>query len=38
MEKKIEKKHFIFKKIAFESGAANSYNQKQDTCHLQSMC
>ena len=38
MEQKIEKKIFIFKKIAFELGAANSYNQKQDTCHPQSMC
>ena len=31
-------KVFVFKVIAFESGAANSHNPEQDTSHRQSMC
>ena len=38
MEPKIQKKFLDFKIIAFESGAANSHNPEQDTCHPQSMC
>ena len=37
MEQKIQKKFFVFNIIAFGSGAANSYNQEEDTCHRQSM-
>ena len=34
MERKIERMIFVFRRIAYESGDANS----QDTCHRQSMC
>ena len=37
-EPKFEKKCFIFKITAFESGARNSQNLEQDTFHRQSMC
>ena len=35
MEQEIEKKIFVFKGVAFESGAANSHNQEQDTSYRQ---
>ena len=38
VQKKIQKKVFVFKTIAFESGAANSYNQEQDIYHWHSVC
>ena len=38
MEQNIQKKFSVFKIIAFQSGAANSHNPEQDTCHQQSMC
>ena len=37
MEQKIQKKFFVFKKIAFEQGTANCHNPEQDTCHPKSM-
>ena len=36
MEQKIEEEIFVLKIIAFESGAANSYNPERDTCHRKS--
>ena len=36
--KKNQKKFFVFKLIAFESGSTNSLNLEKDTCHWQSMC
>ena len=38
MEQKIHKNFFVFQRIAFELGVANSRNIEQDTCHRQSMC
>ena len=38
MEQKIEKEFFVFQKIAFELGVANSWNIEQETWHRQSMC
>ena len=38
MEETIAKKVFTFEVVAFESGAANSHNPEQETCHGQSMC
>ena len=38
MEQKIEKEFFVFQKIAFELGVANSSNIEQETWHRQSMC
>ena len=37
MEKKMEKKFFVFQIIACELGVANSQNLEQDTCHRMSM-
>ena len=37
-KKKNEKKLFVLKINAFESGTANSHNPEQDTCHWRSMC
>ena len=37
MEKKIQKKFFVFQIIAFELGDANCRNIEQDTCHRQPM-
>ena len=36
--KYLEKKNFVFKIIAFESGAASYHIPQQDTCHRQPMC
>ena len=33
MEQKTMKNSFVFKIIAFESGAANSHNPEEDSCH-----
>ena len=38
MEEENQKKFFVFKINAFESGWTNSDNPEQDTCHWQSMC
>ena len=37
MERKNDKKFFVFKIIAFESRTINSNNPEQDSCHWQSM-
>ena len=37
MEKKIQKKCFVFKIIAFEPGSTNFHILEQDTCHWQSI-
>ena len=38
MEQEIQKKFFVFQKIAFELGVANSYNFEQYIFQQQSMC
>ena len=37
-KQKIEKKFFLFQRIEFEVGDANSRNIDQHTCHRKSMC
>ena len=36
MEQEIDKMSFVFGIVAFQSGAANSHNSKQETVHRQS--
>ena len=38
MEQNIQKKFFVLKIIAFESGTKNSKNPEQDASHWQSLC
>ena len=38
MEQQNQKKFFVLRVIAFESGTTNSPNPEQDTCHWQSIC
>ena len=38
MEKKIQKKFFLFNIIEFQLRVANSQNLEHDTCHRQSIC
>ena len=38
MKQKNQKKFWVLRIIAFESGSRNSHNPEQDTYHWQSMC
>ena len=38
MERKIQKKIFVFRIIPFQLGVANSHNLEQDTSHRKSVC